>query len=79
VVKGKYGHSIHEVKGKVLAKAELIGSAPGDLSVNLDIKNPNAKEDITHLPPEQLAESILRKERQIAIIAENKKPAIQRL
>lgn len=35
------------------------------VSVNLDIKNPRAKEDITHLPPEQLAESILKKERQI--------------
>lgn len=32
---------------------------------NLDRKNPNAKEDITHLPPEQLAESILEKERRI--------------
>ena len=38
------------------------------LSVNLDIKNPRAKEDITHLPPEQLAESILHKEQQIAEI-----------
>lgn len=35
------------------------------LSVNLDIKNPRAKEDITHLPPEQLAESILHKEHRI--------------
>ena len=38
------------------------------LSVNLDIKNPAAKEDITHLPPEQLAESILNKEQRIAEI-----------
>ena len=38
------------------------------LSVNLDVKNPNAKEDITHLPPEQLADSILEKERRIAEI-----------
>ena len=38
------------------------------LSVNLDIKNPTAKEDITHLPPEQLAESILQKEQRIAEI-----------
>jgi len=36
------------------------------LSVNLDIKNPSAKEDIIHLPPEDLAESILQKEQQIA-------------
>jgi type I restriction enzyme M protein len=38
------------------------------LSVNLDIKNPRAKEDIAHLPPEQLAESILQKEHRIAKI-----------
>jgi type I restriction enzyme M protein len=38
------------------------------LSVNLDLKNPLAKEDITHLPPEQLAESILQKEQRIAEI-----------
>ncbi len=35
---------------------------------NLDIKNPNAKEDITHLPPEQLVASILQKEQRIAEI-----------
>jgi type I restriction enzyme M protein len=38
------------------------------LSVNLDIKNPRAKEDITHLPPEQLVESILQKEQRITQI-----------
>ena len=32
---------------------------------NLDRKNPRAKEDITHLPPEQLAASIMEKERRI--------------
>jgi type I restriction enzyme M protein len=35
---------------------------------NLDRKNPNAKEDITHLPPEQLAADILKKEQRIAEI-----------
>ena len=35
---------------------------------NLDRKNPSAKEDITHLPPEQLAASILEKEQRIAQI-----------
>jgi type I restriction enzyme M protein len=35
---------------------------------NLDRKNPHAKEDITHLPPEQLAQSILQKEQRIAAI-----------
>jgi type I restriction enzyme M protein len=35
---------------------------------NLDIKNPNAKADFEHLPPEQLAEDILQKELRIAEI-----------
>ena len=38
---------------------------------NLDRKNPSAKEDITHLPPEQLAASILQKEQRIAEIMRN--------
>jgi type I restriction enzyme M protein len=41
---------------------------------NLDCKNPFAKEDITHLPPDQLAASILNKEQRIAeIIGEIRK------
>ncbi len=35
---------------------------------NLDRKNPNAKEDITHLPPETLVASIMEKEQKIAEI-----------
>ncbi len=38
---------------------------------NLDRKNPSAKEDITHLPPEQLAASILEKEHRIGEIMAN--------
>jgi type I restriction enzyme M protein len=38
---------------------------------NLDRKNPRAKEDIAHLPPEQLVESILEKEQRIAEIMTN--------
>ncbi len=38
---------------------------------NLDIKNPRGKEDIAHLPPEQLADSIIQKERRIAEIITN--------
>jgi type I restriction enzyme M protein len=37
---------------------------------NLDRKNPRAKKDITHLPPEVLAASILQKERRIIEIVE---------
>ena len=40
-------------------------------SVNLDRKNPRAKEDITHLPPAQLAADILKKEQRIAEIMGN--------
>jgi type I restriction enzyme M protein len=40
---------------------------------NLDIKNPNAKDDLEHLPPEQLVEDIVEKEQRIAeIMAEIK-------
>lgn len=42
-----------------------------DSGCNLDRKNPSAKEDIAHLPPEQLAASILAKEQRIAEIMGN--------
>src|SRR6202008_1010375 len=59
---------------KVSAMDVLKYNGEGNLvSANLDIKNPRSKEDITHLPPEQLAESILQKEQRIAqIIADIK-------
>jgi type I restriction enzyme M protein len=48
--------------------AELLASG-----CNLDRKNPRAKEDFEHLPPEQLADDILKKEQRIAaIVAEIK-------
>ncbi|MGH9786166.1 MAG: HsdM family class I SAM-dependent methyltransferase, partial [Terriglobia bacterium] len=37
-------------------------------AVNLDRKNPKGKDDITHLPPEQLVADILKKEQRIAEI-----------
>jgi len=43
-----------------LSASELLAK-----SCNLDRKNPRAKEDIAHLPPEQLVESILEKEHRI--------------
>ncbi len=40
---------------------------------NLDFKNPSAKDDLEHMPPEQLADEILKKEQRIAeIMAEIK-------
>jgi type I restriction enzyme M protein len=43
---------------------------------NLDIKNPSAKEDFEHLPPEQLADDILRKEQRIAELMAEIKQAL---
>lgn len=41
------------------------------LSVNLDVKNPNAGDNFEHMPPEQLVTDIMHKERQILeILAE---------
>ena len=54
---------------KVAAADVLKYNGDGALvSVNLDIKNPNTAQDLEHLPPEQLVESILEKERQIAAL-----------
>jgi type I restriction enzyme M protein len=46
-----------------ISAAELLANG-----CNLDRKNPSTTEDITHLPPEQLAASILNKEQRIAEI-----------
>jgi type I restriction enzyme M protein len=45
--------------------------AGGVVSVNLDVSNPNRAVDLAHRSPEELIESILDKERQIAEIMEN--------
>jgi type I restriction enzyme M protein len=49
-----------------VSAAELLANG-----CNLDRKNPRAKEDITHLPPTQLAADILKKEQRIAEIMVN--------
>ncbi len=52
---------------KIQAADVLKFDESGNLvSVNLDIKNPSAKQDFEHLPPEQLADDILKKEQRIA-------------
>lgn len=60
---------VEEMRCRERAKDE---KTQGDLIYwpvfNLDRKNPSAKPDIEHLPPEQLVESILEKERKIAAI-----------
>jgi type I restriction enzyme M protein len=51
---------------KVSAKDVVKHDEQGNLvSVNLDIKNPSTKQDLEHLPPDQLADSILKKEQRI--------------
>lgn len=48
---------------KVSTKDILKYDASGALvSANLDIKNPNSKQDFEHVPPEQLADDILKAE-----------------
>jgi type I restriction enzyme M protein len=49
-----------------VSAAELLAN-----NCNFDRKNPHAKEDITHLPPEQLVESIMEKELRISEIVGN--------
>jgi type I restriction enzyme M protein len=53
---------VNERAWKVPA-AELLAS-----NCNLDRKNPRAREDVAHLPPEQIVASILEKEQRIAEI-----------
>lgn len=48
------------------------------MSVNLDIKNPNAAEALEHKPPEELVESILAKERRIVEIMGEIKAALRK-
>jgi type I restriction enzyme M protein len=56
---------------RVAAKDVLKKARDGSVTVNLDIKNPSAKQDLEHLPPGQLVESIIEKEKRIlALMAE---------
>lgn len=48
--------------------SDLVKHDAAGVSVNLDVKNPNAAPDLEHLPPEVLLESILQKEQRIAEI-----------
>jgi type I restriction enzyme M protein len=63
-------HAWRVLAGDVLKYRE---DGNGPVSVNLDIKNPNAAEALEHLPPEQLIEDILAKEREIIAILEEMK------
>jgi len=61
--KRQEGERAWKVKVQDVVKYDEKGAL---LSVNLDIKNPSAKQDLEHLPPEELVESILQKEKRIA-------------
>lgn len=61
---------------KVSAKDVLKYDGGNLLPVNLDIKNPNSKQDLEHLPPEDLAESILQKEKRIIELIQEIKDAL---
>lgn len=64
---------------KVSAKDVLKYDESGNLvSVNLDIKNPKSRTDFEHLPPEKLAEDILKKEGRIAEIMTEIKQILDR-
>jgi len=61
----------HDHAWRVSAKDVLKYDADGALvSCNLDLKNPNSAAALEHLPPEQLADDILAKERRIIEIME---------
>ena len=66
----KDGPQAWRVKASDVLKYEGSGSEKRLVSCNLDIKNPNAAPDLEHLPPEQLVEDILTKERRIIEIME---------
>jgi type I restriction enzyme M protein len=64
---------------KVSADEILKYDEAGNLiSVNLDIKNPNSRQDFEHLPPEQLADHILKKEQRIFEIITEIKLALEK-
>ena len=58
-----WGNRVENARAWKIPAAELLANG-----CNLDCKNPNAKEDFEHLPPEQLADDILKKEQRIAAI-----------
>ena len=65
---------------RLLAADVLKYAADGALiSANLDMKNPKAVQSLAHLPPEQLVEDILQKERRVVeLITEIKAALVSR-
>lgn len=63
---------------KIKVEDVLKYDAQGTLvSVNLDIRNPRAKEDLVHQPPDRLVEDLLLKERRILGLIEEVRTTLQ--
>ena len=71
--KRKEGDQAWKVAAKDVLKYDESGAL---VSVNLDIKSPNSKVELEHLPPEQLADDILKKEQRIAELMEEIKQTL---
>jgi len=63
---------------KVAAKDVLEKADDGSVTVNLDVKNPSAKQDLEHLPPEQLVEGIIEKEQRILVLTADIKADLEK-
>ena len=70
---GNGGGLVRITASNVLLQGQILANG-----CNLDRKNPRGKEDITHLPPEQLVESIITKERRILEIMDEIKRLLEK-
>jgi type I restriction enzyme M protein len=79
LVREKAEHQEAEKSQKELSRSELNKADAHYWPVfNFDKKNPNAKDDFEHLPPEQLADDILQKELRIVEIMSEIKELLER-
>jgi type I restriction enzyme M protein len=65
IIKDWWGNRCESAQAWRVSAVELLAN-----NCNLDRKNPRAAEAITHLPPDQLIDQMLQKERQIAQVLE---------
>jgi type I restriction enzyme M protein len=73
--KREEGPRAWKVRAADLIKRDDEGVA---ISVNLDLKNPHAKETEDHRPPAEIIGSVIRKEREVLAILEQIKADIER-
>jgi type I restriction enzyme M protein len=67
---GRKDRTENEHAWRVAAGDVVKTDADGRVTVNLDLKNPRRKEDLAHLPPKELLQGILAKERRILEIVD---------